>query len=540
MMTIVEFLRVKVGAYARQTHGAVAVMFALTLPVLIGAAGMALDFAQAYLVQQRLAQAIDAAALAGAASSADPSEIEAKILQFFEVNYPPEKLGFTFDPQVQFVGSEIVVTGNAYHATTFLRAIDINKIDVSAKTTVVREVQGLEVVLVLDNTGSMATNNNIGALKTAAQNFIKILFSNTSDPNFIRIGMVPYSNSVRVGRYGLGLNPDGSAYDGDPFVTLPSGVTYTNTHDSTNWYGCVIEHEATNYNSLATHVANSKGQLWSTATGTNATRCSSNATCRGHGWDPSITSNNPYPDDVLDEYEGPWDIYSYGKVINNGQTCGTSGGYSSSRCSGCGGSGGACNQTRCYCWSNSGAGTNQGCPYANIVPLTSDQEYLLLQVEDDNAQVARGEPAEPDDMEPHGNTLGNIGMVWGARVISPEPPFEEAHDWEDFYWRKAIVMMTDGDNTDDATYSSFWFTAKNSLNVTSFNQRFEETCEALKEKGVIIYTVTFTSNINNTTKGYYERCATDETKYFDAPSQEELVDVFEQIARELSNLHIKG
>jgi hypothetical protein len=99
-------------------------------------------------------------------------------------------------------------------------------------------------------------------------------------------------------------------------------------------------------------------------------------------------------------------------------------------------------------------------------------------------------------------------------------------------------MMTDGDNTDNGTYSSYWFSNKNQMNVTKFNQRFAEVCEALKDKDVVVYTITFTSEINDDTKGYYRNCASTESKYFDAPTQTELIDTFEQIANELSNLRI--
>lgn len=158
------------------------------------------------------------------------------------------------------------------------------------------------------------------------------------------------------------------------------------------------------------------------------------------------------------------------------------------------------------------------------MPLSSDQDALIAHI---------------DNMYPDGNTLGNIGMTWGYRLLSPEPPFEEGSPWGDENWRKAVIMMTDGDNTRDGTYSPYWFTSKNDMTVTQFNQRFEETCEAMKEQGIIIYTVTFASGISDTTKGYYERCASSPDQYYDAPSQEELVEVFETISRELSNLHIK-
>jgi Flp pilus assembly protein TadG len=529
MRTIYKNFEKRIQRYLKNTSGAIAVAFAIMAPVVIGAAGMALDLSQAYLVQQRLSQALDAAALAGAASSTDPATIEQRVLDFFNSNYPPEKLGVTFTPDVQVYGNQVVVSGSATYYTFFLTLIGIDDIDVAAETTVQREVQGLEVALVLDNTGSMSSNNNIDKLKDAVRGdpndpdikgFIDILFDSTSNPEYIRIGMVPYSNSVRVGRYGLGLNPDGTDYDGEPFVTLPEGVSYTDNRSSTTgWYGCVVEHESDNYSASATHVENSYGQLWRNGNSWN-----------GHGWNPALINNDPYPNDTLDEYEGPWDIYMFGRVISEGSRCKDIGsGYSTSRCSSCYSSTynpstyrDKCNTTYCACRHSN---TQQGCPTATVMPLSSDRDALKAHV---------------DTMGTDGNTLGNIGMAWGARLISPEPPFEEAHDWDDLNWRKAIIMMTDGDNTENGTYSAFWYTNRNNMTVTKFNQRFEETCEMLKDKGVIIYTITFASGINSTTKGYYERCASSTAHYHDAPTQDDLVDVFETIARELSNLHIKS
>lgn len=505
-----------VRKYIKDTVGAIAIAFALMAPVIIGAGGMALDYAQAYLVQQRLHQAIDAAALAAAASSSDATVIEQKVKDFFEANYPPEKIGATFEPVVTVSGEEITVSGRAQYITFFLNVIGIDELEVEAETTVVREVQGLEVVLVLDNTGSMSSNNNIDSLKDATESFINILFDRTSNAETIKIGMVPYANSVRVGRYGLGLTPDGETYgDGDVFVNLPPGMSYTTDHTSDDWYGCVVEHEADGFDAAATHVSGSKGQLWE-----------SGGRMDGHGWSPYSSRNDPYPDDVEDNYEGPWDIYAYGRAIPYDDRCSRYSGYSNSRCSDCTGSYGRCRSDYCFCWrSDSNNGTNLSCPKAYVMPLTSDRDALLDHI---------------DNMVPHGNTLGNIGMVWGYRVLSPEPPFEEAQPWDNTQWRKAIIMMTDGDNTRDGTYSSFWFRNKHNLSVTNFNERLEETCENMKEQGVTVYTITFESGVSSTTRGFYERCASSEDQYYDAPTQQDLIDVFEQIARELSNLHIRS
>lgn len=297
-------------------------------------------------------------------------------------------------------------------------------------------------------------------------------------------------------------------------------MTYTTTHNSYNWYGCVVEHEATNYTTAATHVSNSKGQLWKNG-----------ASWNGHGWDPGLNNNDPDSSNSLDNYEGPWDIYSYGRLITQNQKCSDYSGYSNSRCSNCTGTGSKCNSSYCYCWmSTSDGGANYYCPYAMVQPLTSDRNALLAQVE----------PDDSNDMIPHGNTMGNIGMAWGYQLY-PERPFTEGHDWDDENWKKVIIMMTDGDNTLNGTYSSYWFKNKNQMTVTELNQRFEDTCTAIKDENpeVMIYTITFTSNINDDTKGYYLRCASSEDKYYDAPSQADLIEVFNKIARELSNLRIK-
>lgn len=503
--------------YIRNQSGAIAIMFALMAPVIIGSAGFALDYAMAYLVQQRLAQAIDASALAGAAESTDAGEIEARIKEFFDQNYPADKVGFTFEPEVEIVGDEVRVTGNARYDTSFVKILGIDEINMKVKTIVARKVQGIEVVLVLDNTGSMSSNNNITSLKRASQSFINIMFDNASRDEFVRIGLVPYSNSVRVGSYGLGKNPDGTQYNnGTVFVNLPHDVSVTNNHNANNgWYGCVIEHNGTNYNENATYVDGSYGQLWRSGSNWN-----------GHGWDPSRGDNDSYPYDVFpdladgdEEYEGPFDIYQYGNLSYGCREVCTLEWY------------GYCFRTEEVCGYqySKASRPNESCPYAQIVPINSDRDYLLSQVDPNDYNV----------MYPHGNTLGNIGMLWGGRLLSPAEPFTEGKPWDSEYWKKAIVMMSDGDNTRNGTYSSFWDSSNNNYGVGTYNRRFEETCENLKKMGVLIYTVTFTSGINNTTKGYYKRCATSEDQYYDAPGQQDLEAAFEKIARELSTLHIK-
>lgn len=161
-----------------------------------------------------------------------------------------------------------------------------------------------------------------------------------------------------------------------------------------------------------------------------------------------------------------------------------------------------------------------------MTPLTSDQDELLDSIA---------------TFQAYGNTMGNIGMLWGYRVLSPEYPFQQAAPWGDKEWRKVIIMMTDGVNTMDSQYSAFWRTRRHDLGTDDQNERFAESCETMKEvKGVLIYTVTFAGGVDANTKAYYRNCATTPAQYYDAPSQDELIDVFEKISRELANLHIRS
>jgi len=458
-----------INRYLREKTAAVAILFAILIPVLLGVAGMSLDYSQAYLVKQRLAQALDAAALAAVASSTDEAEINSRVQEFFDVNYPEEKLGFTFEPHVTIVGEEVIVYGYARYDTMFLGVLGIDSIEVTASTTVLREVQGIEVVLVMDNTGSMSRNDNIATLRQAASNFVYIMYGidteegeaadtsaldsmATREKEYIKIGLVPYAATVNVGPYGLGEDLNGDYYD-EPFVNNPFDLDYTTSSYDYEWKGCVMAQD--------------------------------------------------FPLDTEDN-EGPWDMYRYCLDEDDEPYCNLR-------------------------WND---GTqeyyvrykpNNDCPNALITPLSTSPSDLKDAI---------------DDMRADGYTHGNYGMVWGYRVISQDFPFREGVEWNNEYWRKAVVMMTDGVNTVHQYYSAYGPTQDNDLSTYKLNERLADVCENMKDSGVILYTVTFAGGVNESTKDYYRQCATSEDYYYDAPSQEDLIAVFEKISRELSNLHI--
>ena len=443
------------GRYCRDTSAVVAIIFGLVAPVLVGSAGVAVDLGRAYNVKNRLGNALDKAALAAASSSGDEAALQEIAQNFFDANFPDARLGTPYDVTLVLGEDDTIsVSARATVDTTFMRVFGEERMDVAAYTQVKRELMGVEAVLVLDVTGSMA-GSRITALKTAGTNFLNIMFDRISDTDYIKVGVVPYSDTINVGPYGLGLDTSGGVY-GTPFIDRPATDSYVadpstlgyNTGSSSQWWGCITE--------------------------------------------------RTYPDDTTDESAPNWGMYRYPRTCTRW-------------------SGGTCTR-----WSGT---ANRGCiSSANMVlPMTNTQATIQSRI----SGLATG-----------GNTYGNVGMAWGWHVISPSEPYAEGVDYDDRRWTKTVIMMTDGDNTVDTGYAVYGSYSTNPMTVDDLNERFEEICTSMKEEGIRIYTITFQSGISDDTRDYYRRCATDETMYYNAPSDADLVAAFETIADQLSRLHI--
>lgn len=501
--------------------GSIAMHFAVLSPVLIGATGMALDYAQSYLVQQRLQHAVDQAALAATASSADAEVVDQKVRQFFDANYPEEKLGFTLEPVVTITGDEVSVSAKAIYKTTFLKYVGTEEIDVTAKTVVQRDIQGIEVVLVIDVTGSMM-GSKITTLRQAVKDFIETIYSRIVDDRFIRIAIVPYAVTVNVGDIAPSIvnKTDGDIIasilddDGNVIVDRSNVVyqkpDYSKSSDDKMWAGCVMARPSP-YDEAEMDTA--LGGLWD-----------------AYWWEhTSGDEENNYWDSAIDSGASINEI-QFTPVFDDKDDC---------------------NERR-Y--------PNLGCPLTNpIVPLTSNRATLDAAA-DQITHWCRG------------GTLSNLGMVWGWRVLSPDTPFtvlngapadtQAPAPYDSEVWRKAVVLMTDGENQiwkkkgikTASEYSAYGYIDEGRLGVTQrggpevpiVNDKLKRVCNKMDKQGISIYTVTFGSGVigkkdvnGQLITDTYRQCASDDEKYFEAATNQELIDAFVQISKELSHLHIK-
>jgi Flp pilus assembly protein TadG len=318
-------MKLGLARFRDDTAGAIAVVFALCIPAFIGAAGVAVDLSQAYNVKVRLANALDKAALAAGSTDGNEAQIEERVQRFFDANYPTEKLGTPFDLDVDLsVQGEVTVSAKSRVDTTFMNILGLDHLDVSVAATVKREVAGLEVVLVMDTTGSMGataggTQTKIEAAKQAATTLVNTLYGAQSNVPTLWMGLVPFSQSINVGtsrsswttsdtnHYGGGAVWDGcveARYSGghDMDDTPPSANLFpkfynqcSGSYGSTNnWHNGTGTDIATNGNfasstgwTTGTDWAIASGVLsknWNTYTVTNGDFAASTGWTLGTGW----------------------------------------------------------------------------------------------------------------------------------------------------------------------------------------------------------------------------------------------------------------
>ncbi len=182
-------------------NGAVAIIFALALIPLTVVSGLAVDLGRAYVVKNRLAYALDAAGLAvGSSSSSDALELQTLAQSFFDANYPADELGVPVIPTLTIdeESNLITLSATADVNTLLMQTVGIETITVAATTQITIETTGLEVVLALDNTGSMS-GSKLAALKTASNSMLDILFGDETEPETLFVGIVPFAAMVNIG-----------------------------------------------------------------------------------------------------------------------------------------------------------------------------------------------------------------------------------------------------------------------------------------------------------------------------------------------------
>jgi Flp pilus assembly protein TadG len=603
---MVQFLRNAFRSIAKEEKGNVLILVSLSAFLLILSIGAAIDMTRAQILQLKMYSALDAANLAAGAAAANPPAgyteqtwVNSEVSKFFNANFPTNYLGSSTvtipSATLSNGGNTIDISASTVQSTSFMAAVGTPLVRVAAASEVTRaSYVGMELVLALDNTGSMAnpvdpstsSTSKLVALQNAATELVNILYGTNTTLSNSYIGIVPFTQAVNIGTSHSAWTS--AAANG----TFPA---------SAPWFGCVEARTTANSLDTSDAVPNASGTygsaslfpqyLWAngptlpasaTITGTisgNTLTISAESnivTANGliEGL-PAITSGTGV---TLSKPNSSGNLIDAPAVTITSQLSGTPGGVgtyqialspnttqsnintpttmtlssSTDACTGV--PGGACNIWGSSSTEVGGAfnGPNAWCPQP-LTQMTTDKATILAGI---NSMTAQGD------------TLIDLGLAWAYRMLSP--------NWQGLWggemntnnlplayntpnMEKVVILMTDGMNyVEDpniypGVYDAYGYldqgriggATTQSTAVTQLDTYTESVCDAMKANGIIIYTIGFgttddddLSNPTSVNGPLLKYCATDINHYFLAPTNAALSSAFQQIGNQLANLRI--
>jgi Flp pilus assembly protein TadG len=192
-------------AFAGNSHGGAAPMLALAALPLFGFVGAAIDFSRAASARTALQGALDASALILAKDAPDltAGDLNQKANDTFKAMFTrPEAYNVqvtTEFAQLQQGSFALTMKGSATVNTLFSKMLGQSTINLSAASEVIWGIKKLNLVLALDNTGSMSSNQKMTNLKTAAHNLLTTLKNAAKQPGDIKVAIVPFATDVNAG-----------------------------------------------------------------------------------------------------------------------------------------------------------------------------------------------------------------------------------------------------------------------------------------------------------------------------------------------------
>lgn len=534
------------GKFVSDKRGSLAITFALVAIVVVLAGGITIDFMRAIHIKAKVQTVADATALAanydsnGLSSDAIIANAKTHFNAILEI---PD--GYSIVPEVTVAQGKITVSATIVMPTFFGSLAGVNYLDIGVSSETVIGKSSFDVVMVLDNSGSMA-GSKISSLKTAAVKLSDTLLKInevSEKKDRVKIGLVPFTSFVNVGAGNEtaswmdreGRSPihwtnfetradgtvDPAEFDASALYNGRASRFSLYEQQQTNWLGCVESRP------MPYDVSDTPASISDPATlFVPEFAVDEPSSVNGKNYDS-------YYNEWLDDDAGACKVTAKKAYSASGLPLHE---YAQKR---------LCkyrNQPkRLSGWSR---GPNYWCKTKPVIPLTTDRNTIVGAI---NGMVADG------------HTNIHQGVVWGWRVLSPQEPFVGGRDkptdpFSDETHTRILIVMTDGDNT---------YQGQNSFNRTRINaygygaeqrlgngidtqgeienkmdERTALACNNAKKDGEVeVYTVAFQIS-NTTTLNLMKNCATRADMAFNASSNSALIETFERIAEEISKLRL--
>jgi Flp pilus assembly protein TadG len=585
----------------RNESGNVGLLFAVSLIPMVTAGGVAIDYSRTSQAYTRLQSALDAGVLA-AAKNVTITDNEVLRQQVETVVRANTEGRFTSPATVTLQpSSDIKLSIKARGCLQLAFRGFTGTVDpcVEVRTDAAKPTENyVEIALVLDNSGSMG-GSKIVALRDAATGFVNNLFTDVSNPEKVKISVVPFTLTVNAGA-GMNINSDPnldrfgqSSIHWEnllpPATTPPawaqSRFSLYQTLGET-WTGCFEMRPGAwglNDNAPTPGIGDSlfvpmfaPDEPGNMAVGSvrqntlNANNGGSTFNIRNSYLNDDGSSSINYSSGIESSatnaactptatafalpFSSPtasWQTknFNYRSTANicrynlTGTATGSASGRKSITNMGSDPNG-------------AGRGPNYFCNAKPILRLTNSKPNLLTKI---------------SQMEANGNTNILEGLMWGWRTVSPNAPYANGRPYN---WtsgtirnRKYIILMTDGDNywaaadnPNGSMYSPFGYFKNNRLGTglvtdndanARMNEKTLQACnnvkllrDAANNEAIKIITIGFSTpgqEISPVGLSLLQNCASMEGAqrlFYTATNATQLNEVFSLIAKNIGKLQI--
>lgn len=513
---------------ARESSGNVIIIVAASLFPLLALVGSGVDMGRGYLAETRLQQACDAGTLAArkrmgtatAVTGVIPTSVADTGQRFFNLNFRNGAYGSQNRQFTMELHDDFSISGEASAdiETTIMGAFGFETIPVSVGCQAQLNLGNLDIMMVLDTTGSMGWTNSgdtktrIEALRDTVLSFYTQMEANKTPGSRIRYGFVPYSTNVNVGRllqddwlvdewhynYRQAKNATDWRYNnmdldlgfldsGDTTTVRMGGTPAAPTDVTVAYRGCIEErdtYEINDYNNVNL----------------------------GRALDLDI-DRVPDPTDEGTQWRPMINELSYVREIRtNGRGGFTPGNVDS-----------PLEFINAWWW---GYGA---CPAA----AQRLQEMTTAQVQNYVATLT-----------PQGSTYHDIGMIWGGRLLSPTGLFASDNaNVGAAPTTRHMIFLTDGETAPlDISYGSYgieqldrrrWRPTSAMTLTQTVEARFSFACEEVKKRNIQVWVISFGTSANS----IMQNCAGAE-RYFVATDAAQLQQTFTDIARRMTDLRM--
>jgi Flp pilus assembly protein TadG len=539
--------------YLKNTAGNVTITAALAALPLFMTAGAAIDYISMTRDISAFQAATDSAVMAvvssdkaritglsGTALAQRMTELETIASNYLEANYTARNGGdgeLSLDLEID--GQKVLLTATHEVEAPWLGAFDLFGPEITVTSEVKKAAQPVELVMVMDTTGSMGTTYMAQA-RTAARNLLNKVYGGTPaeqpESEYIRVGLVPFSGAVR-------LDTAGFDFDMDWIDTTGAAPVSKLNFSNSSWHNYMA------WTQLSNRPWNGCVEARYGDYATDDTRPIDGSTLFTPYFapdEPTFSGSTSSPNNFLNSY------------ISNSGSPNEQTGISTSTSS----SNWLARQENVNKYINKSITAESSSDYG---PWFNCAKSKLVSLTHNRSKVEAGITA----MTASGSTVIPEGIAWGWRALSPTEPLTRVQGtdtipdadiapYNSARWQKIMVVMTDGENDvlsngnqinslNGTWYSAYgrgkeitlnrFGTTTASQTSAALNENMIELCDNIKEQGVTIYTVAFRVN-SSTVQNRLKACASTEAHYSYAANGVALAAVFDHIGENVANTNI--